>query len=280
MKFRLIIVLLLALIGFPLSAYANEDHDHGHDHKEDVHEAPEKEGHGHDHEEDAHEGEGHEEGHEESPSGASFKPGKGVFVTDETQGILGLETANAVEETLPQQIRCNIQVYGDPHRFHGIDPEKTGCDIHGSGFLTEEQAGLVRPNQKVTIKADGRSLEGFVVAVQRATATGETEVIIGVLNAESELRDGQFVETAIVLPSDKPVITIPSEAVLKTLEGTFIYRADGDYFQRTPIKVGDAASGRTEVVEGVSVGDKVVVKPVQTLWLIELRATKGGGHSH
>ena len=27
-------------------------------------------------------------------------------------------------------------------------------------------------------------------------------------------------------------------------------------------------------------GDQIVVKPVQTLWLIELRATKGGGHSH
>jgi hypothetical protein len=27
-------------------------------------------------------------------------------------------------------------------------------------------------------------------------------------------------------------------------------------------------------------GDTVVTRPVQTLYLIELRATKGGGHSH
>jgi len=35
-----------------------------------------------------------------------------------------------------------------------------------------------------------------------------------------------------------------------------------------------------EIVDGLLAGDAVVTKPVQTLWLIELRATKGGGHSH
>ena len=35
-----------------------------------------------------------------------------------------------------------------------------------------------------------------------------------------------------------------------------------------------------EITDGLLAGDQVVTKPVETLWLIELRATKGGGHSH
>jgi multidrug efflux pump subunit AcrA (membrane-fusion protein) len=44
--------------------------------------------------------------------------------------------------------------------------------------------------------------------------------------------------------------------------------------------VGSEADGWVEITDGLLAGDQVVTKPVQTLWLIELRATKGGGHSH
>lgn len=276
MKIRLIFCLVVALMGFPLIGYGHSDHKDAHDEKAEKHEEA-----GPDH--DSHEEEGHDshEEHEESPSGASFRPGKGVSITEETREILGLEIATATEEKLSQEIRCNVQVYGDPHHFPGIDPERTGCDVHGSGFLTEEKASLVRPDLKVVLKApDGQALEGFVVAIQKATAIGEAEVIIGVLNAESKLKDGQFFEATISLPRDEAVITIPKEAVLKTLEGTFVYISKDDYFLRTAVKVGNTIDGKTEVMEGVASGDAVVTKPAETLWLIELRATKGGGHSH
>lgn len=271
MRMRLIFCLLVALFGFsPISYGHDDDHEKNHDEKvEEKHEDHES------HEDD------HDEGHEESPSGASFKAGKGISIKDETRKILGIETASAVEENLPKEMRCNVQVYGDPHHFPGIDAEQTGCDIHGSGFLTEERAALIRPNQKVVLKGSaGQEFEGFVVAIQKPTAMGEAEVIIGVLNAESSLKDGQFLEAIIAIDREKVVITIPAAAILKTVENTFVYVVKGDYYQRIAVKVGNTTDGKTEIIEGISAGDSVVVKPVETLWLIELRATKGGGHSH
>jgi hypothetical protein len=49
---------------------------------------------------------------------------------------------------------------------------------------------------------------------------------------------------------------------------------------RTPITVGAEDAEHAAITDGIYAGDIVATKPVETLYLIELRATKGGGHSH
>lgn len=92
--------------------------------------------------------------HEESPSGASFKHGKGVMLTDETSKILGLEIVEVAEEKLPRVVRFNIQIFGETHRFTHLDVDHTGCDIHGSGFLPADKASLVESKQPVKLLTD------------------------------------------------------------------------------------------------------------------------------
>src|SRR3990167_2912073 len=106
--------------------------------------------------------------HEESPSGASFKPGKGVILTEETRKILELEIADVAQEKLHQVVRFNVQVFGETHRFAHPDMDHTGCDIHGSGFLPPERVVLVEPKQAVKLlTAANEMVDGFVVAVQK-----------------------------------------------------------------------------------------------------------------
>lgn len=219
--------------------------------------------------------------HEESPSGASFKPGKGVMLTDETSKILGLETAEVIEENLPQVVRFNIQIFGETHRFTHLNMDHTGCDVHGSGFLTAEKASLVEAKQPVKLLTDGNEiLDGFVVAVQKQLAYDETEVIVGVTSASAKLKDGEFVAATITLPRVTAVTVVPKSSLLRTSGGTFVYVTNGDAYYRTAVKVGSESDNKIEITDGLFAGDHVVVKPVETLWLIELRATKGGGHSH
>ncbi len=230
---------------------------------------------------DSNKKESKEEAHEESPSGASFKPGKGIILTDETRQILGLEIADVVEEKLPQMVRFNVQVFGETHRFTHLDTDHTGCDIHGSGFLPPERAVLVEPKEPVKLRTDGNEvIDGFVVAVKKNIAHGETEIIVGVTGAGTKLKDGEFVQATITLPRDEPVTVIPNSALLRTAEGTFVYAVNGGAYYRTAVKVGSQADDKIEITDGLFSGDQVVAKPVQTLWIIELRATKGGGHSH
>lgn len=241
-----------------------------------------KEGDGHDHaKEDAH---GKDDGHghgEEAPSGASFKAGKGVTVTEETKKLLGLEVADVTERKLPNQVRFTVQVFGEKHHHLLNQEDHSGCDVHGSGFVSTNTAAIVKTGQPVELlKSTNAPLGGVVLAVQKALALGESEIVIGVSNATAALKSGEFVPARINLPREEAVPVIPQPALLRTSEGTFVYAVNGDAYFRTAVKVGSEADGWVEITDGLFAGDQVVTKPVETLWLIELRATKGGGHSH
>ena len=82
------------------------------------------------------------------------------------------------------------------------------------------------------------------------------------------------------MPKSTPVTVIPSAALLRTIQGTYVYTVNGDAYYRTAVTTGGSAGGKIEITDGLYAGDQVVAKPVETLWLIELRATKGGGHCH
>lgn len=218
---------------------------------------------------------------EESPSGATFNPGKGVILTNETRQILGLEVVDVKEEMLPQVIELNIQIFGETHRAQNLDKDHAGCDVHGSGYLPQEEAALVQPKQTVKlVNSRNQTLDGFVVAVQKQSAHGETEVIVGVTTEASELKEGEFANATISIPRNEAVTVIPSSALLRTVAGTFVYVVNGEAYFRSAVKLGSQTTEKIEVVDGLYSGDQVVTKPVETLWIIELRATKGGGHSH
>jgi len=220
-------------------------------------------------------------GEEESPSGASFKPGKGIIVTDETSKILGIELVDVTEELLPQVTQLNVQIFGETHRFADLNMDHTGCQFHGSGFLPPDRAVLIKLKQAVKFQtSEGGILDGFVVAVQEPLTHGEIEIIVGVTTAGSNLKDGEFVSATISVPRNEPVTVIPGSALLRTAEGTYVYAVNGDAYYRTRVTVGGSADGKIEITDGLYAGDQVVAKPVETLWIIELRATKGGGHSH
>lgn len=240
-----------------------------------------KEGDGHAHGAEKAEGKGDEHGHEESPSGASFKPGKGVMLTDETRKILGLQTADVTEQKLPAKVHLNVQVFGEAHRHEIHEADHAGCDVHGSGYLSPAKAATVRAGLPVEVHTRSNGVfHGVVLDVHPELAIGESEVVIGVSNATTQIKSGEFLSATITQPRDQAVTVIPRSALLQTSEGAFVYAVNGDAYFRTAIKVGSQADGLVEITDGLLAGDAVVTKPVETLYLIELRATKGGGHSH
>jgi hypothetical protein len=223
-----------------------------------------------------------EGGHgEESPSGATFKVGKGITFEEETSKIIGLEVLDVTEEILPEVVQVNVQIFTETHRLAKLNMDHTGCKFHGSGFLASEKANLIKPKQSVKFQiSNDKILDGFVVAIQKPLIHGESEIIVGVTTPESGLKDGEFVKATIFVSQGEPVTTIPSSALLRTVEGTYVYVVNGDAYYRTAVTVGGSTEGKIEITDGLYAGDQVVSKPVETLWIIELRATKGGGHSH
>lgn len=218
---------------------------------------------------------------EEAPAGASFKAGKGVILTDETRTILGVEVVDVTEQKLPKEFTFNVQVFGEKHH-HQLNPQDhSGCDVHASGLVSSNAAVGVKAGQLVNIlKATNIVAAGVVLNVQKALALGESEIVVGISNAATTLKAGEFVSASITQPREEVVTVVPKSAVLRTSEGEFVYAVNGDAYFRTAVKVGSQGAGFVEITDGLLAGDRVVTKPVETLWLIELRATKGGGHSH
>ena len=251
----------LLLAGCDHKHEAGDGHDHG---KAEAH--GQKDGHNHD---------------EESPSGVSFKAGKGIMLTGEIRKNLGIEVATVTQRQLPNQVHLTIQVFGAKHS-HLLNPEDhAGCDVLGSGFVASDTAAQVKVGQPVELlKTTNTPLGGVVLAVQKALALGESEVVIGVSNATVALKAGEFVPARINLPRAESVVAIPQSALLRTAEGAFVYVVNGDAYLRTAVKSGVKADGWIEIADGLRTGVQIVTRPVQTLWLTELRATKGGGHAH
>ncbi|MCO5053891.1 MAG: hypothetical protein M9920_16565 [Verrucomicrobiae bacterium] len=218
---------------------------------------------------------------EASPSGATFEAGRGLILTDETREILQVTTALVTEQELPVQTRFNLQVFDEKHHHPIQETDHTGCDVHGAGFLSPNQAATIHPGETVEIKTRNQtSLIGVVLRIEPAQTLGEAEVIVGLTNAANQIQPGEFLSAAITQSRNQPVLVIPQTARLRTSEGAFVYRVTNGAYARTPVRIGAAANDQLEVTEGLRAGDVVVTHPVEALYLIELRITKGGGHAH
>ena len=221
---------------------------------------------------------GHAEG---APSGAWFQPGKGIILTDETRQSLGVELAEVIERQLPLEIRFSAQVFGENHQPTAAETHHAECTAKAAGLMGQEHAAQVHPGQPAHLAAKtGEPFGGVVLGLNKALALGDVEVIVGITNSGAQLKPGEFLSVTVSIPREQPVAAIPKSAVLRSAEGAFAYTRNGDAYFRTAIKTGAGAEGYVEVTDGLSSGDVVVTKPVEKLWLIELRATKGGGHSH
>lgn len=253
-------------------------HDHAHDHHDhDVHGG---QSHGHDHGRPAAHGDDPGTDHEHS-SGVEFVQGRGLVIPPATRQSIGLRTVRAERRAVPREIRFTVQVFGEQHRHHAIENDHSGCDVHGSALLPHERSQQIEAGQRVELlgRTNG-SPQGVVLAASQAPALGELELVIGFSNAAAMLRPGDFLPARVRIDREAHVVAIPAEAVLRTAEGTFVYVEADAAFQRRRVLVGSEADGWSEIVTGLSESEIVAREPVQTLWLAELRATRGGGHSH
>ena len=215
---------------------------------------------------------------EDAPVGASFKAGQGVSLVDETRKILGVEMADVAERKLPKELRFTVQMFGEKHHLSVNPQDHSGCDVHGSGLLSTEAAAAVRAGQAVQLRhGTNAPLTGVVLAVLPALTPGESEIVVGVSNAAALLEPGEFVAASLSLPGGDAVMAVPQTALLRTVEGAFVFAANGSAYSRTTVKTGAEADGFVEIADGLLAGDQVVTNGVAALWLVELRATKGGG---
>lgn len=98
-------------------------------------------------------------------------------------------------------------------------------------------------------------------------------------NAARGLKITPFAREFIQLATtDFTAVSVPATAVLRTVQGTFVYVENGGWFLRTPVKLGATSPDGTgfALAEGLYEGDLIVTHGVRSLWLAELHFLRAG----
>jgi membrane fusion protein, copper/silver efflux system len=91
----------------------------------------------------------------------------------------------------------------------------------------------------------------------QATRTLKVRVVIN--NPGRHLRPGMFATAHLEGPARASVLTVPTEAVIKTGTRNLVILADdGTHFRPTVVRVGAEYGGRSEILEGLTPGQTVV----------------------
>ncbi len=131
--------------------------------------------------------------------------------------------------------------------------------------VAESAAAQLKPGLPVTAQVAGladKTFNGRVSAVlpDVNAATRTIRARIELANPRGELLPGMYARVAFALAPGKPVLFVPSEAVIQTGKRTLVMLAqEQGKYSPTEIKTGREANGKTEVLEGLQAGQKVVI---------------------
>jgi membrane fusion protein, multidrug efflux system len=134
------------------------------------------------------------------------------------------------------------------------------------------RAGGVRVGQTVRFNADGRSIQGSVARISPTIdpASQSVTVYVQVPNRDGALKGNTFATGQIIERALEQQLLVPQTAIRQPAgEDTqpFVWRLVGGSLERAVVRLGivDEARGVVQVLEGLAVGDQVVVGNVGML---------------
>ncbi|MCZ6727753.1 MAG: efflux RND transporter periplasmic adaptor subunit [Acidobacteria bacterium] len=126
-------------------------------------------------------------------------------------------------------------------------------DIVGLGVGTPVRIQL-NANPQTSLSGRIRQISPIV-----DTATGTVKVTVEAVSPPPEIRPGSFVSIHVVRETHHDVILVPREAVLRELQSSHVFVADGEAAAKRTVTLGIEDSGRVEVLDGLELGDRVIV---------------------
>ncbi len=130
--------------------------------------------------------------------------------------------------------------------------------------VPEAQAAWIKTGDPATAELPALPGERFQGQIDylypELTPTTRTlKVRVVVKNPKEQLRPGMFATVHLRGTTQDHVLTIPTEAVIKTgTRSVVIVADDGSHFRPTLVRVGAEHGGRSEILDGLSAGQNVV----------------------
>jgi RND family efflux transporter MFP subunit len=137
-------------------------------------------------------------------------------------------------------------------------------------YLSEREAQMVEKGQKATVMLsadDSQASPGRVARISPVVDqnTGTVKITVELKNEGGPFKPGAFVRVDIETDTRTQSLLIPKRALVEQ-DGSFhVFVANDDVVRRAEVKLGYEAGGQAEIVEGIEVGEKVVVAGQGTL---------------
>lgn len=142
--------------------------------------------------------------------------------------------------------------------------------IYANFLVPQQQLPLIRLGYPIRLTSDGlppgRVVGGTVTAINPDVDAASRNIRIQatVANTDEELRPGMFVQAAVILPENNPVLTVPATAVLYApySDSVFLVEkakegADGQVVHQQFVRLGERRGDFVAVISGI--------KPTQTV---------------
>ncbi len=130
--------------------------------------------------------------------------------------------------------------------------------------IAEQDIPFVTADTKVTVSLpalginnQNASIDYIYPTIERATRTGRVRLVLD--NEKGKLKPGAYADVEFETDVERR-LSIPSDSILKSKDGDYVVLASGKgRFQPVKILAGLTYKGRTEVLEGISENDDVVI---------------------
>lgn len=201
-----------------------------------------------------------------------FEKGRGILLPKDLRKEFGVETAEVTEKTVSRRVTKVAQVYRT---------EMDGKPAAASVLVTAQEVGELKPGQSVELREsakEGSAITGRLIRVddQLKAVFGQAEALVEFSDEARKYPAGTVLTAVFEAGDSKKALAVPNTCVLHCADGSFVYTSNGKHLSRTSIKTGATGDGVVEVTDGLYEGDVVAVKGVESLWVIELSALKGG----
>jgi len=149
----------------------------------------------------------------------------------------------------------------DANLFKIIDLSQVWVDAN----VFEKDLQRVRAGQEVKLKVTAfpeSTFSGRVIFVDSVVdpETRTVKVRTEVANPDGRLKPEMFANVQIVTDVNRAAISIPQSAVLNDDGKAIVFVADGNGYKKRQVQAGIQDNDRVEIVDGLSAGDRVVVK--------------------
>jgi HlyD family secretion protein len=130
--------------------------------------------------------------------------------------------------------------------------------------LPEEYAGETAIGTPATIAFNGREYQGRVMAVSPEVIANQVAATVAFVEKPEGLKQNQRLSTRLVFESKKNVLKVARGAFVDAGGGRSAWTVNGDVATRRTVVLGASSSSEVEVIQGLDVGDRIIVSDTST----------------